>query len=198
MKRKALSRFSCSGDVLLSAGTVAYLGAFDVVFREDIVADWIEKCGEHEIKCSKDFTLTRTLGETKKKREEYGKVHDAQLRIGDPVEIRQWQIAGLPKDRFSVDNGVIVANARRWPLMIDPQGQAAKWVKSMERGSGLEVVRYTDPDYVAALQSAIESGRPALLEDVASELDPGLEPVLLKQTFVHNGVECILLGDQVW
>ncbi len=116
--------------------------------------------------------------------------------VGDPVEIRQWQIAGLPKDRFSVDNGVIVANARRWPLMIDPQGQAAKWVKSME-GSMLEVIRYTDPDYVAALQSAVESGRPALLEDVAAELDPGLEPVLLRQTFQHNGTECILLGDQV-
>ena len=116
---------------------------------------------------------------------------------GDPVEIRQWQIAGLPKDRFSVDNGVIVANARRWPLMIDPQGQAAKWVKNLEKESHLEVIRYTDPDYVSALQSAIESGRPALLEDVACELDPGLEPVLLKQTFQHNGAECILLGDQV-
>jgi hypothetical protein len=36
-------------------------------------------------------------------------------------QIRQWQIAGLPKDPFSVDNGVIVTNGRRWPLMIDPQ-----------------------------------------------------------------------------
>ena len=41
--------------------------------------------------------------------------------LGDPVKIRQWQIAGLPKDQFSVDNGIIVTNARRWPLMIDPQ-----------------------------------------------------------------------------
>ena len=41
--------------------------------------------------------------------------------LGEPVRIRQWQIAGLPKDQFSVDNGIIVTNARRWPLMIDPQ-----------------------------------------------------------------------------
>jgi dynein heavy chain len=35
--------------------------------------------------------------------------------------IRDWQIAGLPVDSFSTDNGIIVSNARRWPLMIDPQ-----------------------------------------------------------------------------
>ena len=42
--------------------------------------------------------------------------------LGDPVKIRAWQIAGLPVDSFSIDNGIIVDNARRWPLMIDPQG----------------------------------------------------------------------------
>ena len=54
---------------------------------------------------------------------------------------RQWQISGLPKDAFSVDNGVIVANARRWPLMIDPQGQASKWIKSMEKDNDLAVIK---------------------------------------------------------
>ena len=46
--------------------------------------------------------------------------------LGDPVRVRQWNIDGLPTDGFSVDNGIIVFNARRWPLMIDPQGQANK------------------------------------------------------------------------
>lgn len=58
--------------------------------------------------------------------------------LGDPVKIRNWQIAGLPRDTLSVENGIIVQYSRRWPLFIDPQGQANKWVKNMvRRGPGV-------------------------------------------------------------
>lgn len=51
--------------------------------------------------------------------------------LGDPILIRQWQIYGLPRDFLSIENGVLVANSKRWPLFIDPQGQANKWIKNM-------------------------------------------------------------------
>jgi dynein heavy chain, axonemal len=41
--------------------------------------------------------------------------------LQDPVQIRAWTIAGLPTDNLSIENGIIVSKARRWPLMIDPQ-----------------------------------------------------------------------------
>jgi dynein heavy chain len=44
-----------------------------------------------------------------------------QLCLKDPVKMRAWNIAGLPSDSLSEDNGIIVSKARRWPLMIDPQ-----------------------------------------------------------------------------
>lgn len=53
--------------------------------------------------------------------------------MSDPVKIRSWQIAGLPKDNLSVENGVIVQFSRRWSLFIDPQGQANKWIKNLVR-----------------------------------------------------------------
>ena len=28
---------------------------------------------------------------------------------------------------------MIVTTSNRWPLMVDPQGQAIKWIKNMER-----------------------------------------------------------------
>lgn len=109
------------GDVLLSAGTVAYLGAFTVdyrllkkmrevvselktfCFRQTLMKEWNVVCLNSGIPCSKQFSLVSTLGE--------------------PVIIRAWNIAGLPVDNFSVENGIIATRARRWPLMIDPQGK---------------------------------------------------------------------------
>ena len=49
-----------------------------------------------------------------------------------PTVVRDWNIGGLPNDGFSTENGVIVTRGRRWPLMVDPQGQALKWIKNME------------------------------------------------------------------
>lgn len=51
--------------------------------------------------------------------------------LGEPVTIRHWQMAGLPRDDFSVENAILMFNSKRWPLIIDPQGQANKWIKNL-------------------------------------------------------------------
>ena len=91
-----------TGDVLIAAGMIAYLGTFTSSFRYDQTSMWINLVRMKNIPCSAEFSLISTLG--------------------DQVKIRSWNIAGLPTDSFSVDNGIIISNARRWPLMIDPQG----------------------------------------------------------------------------
>uniref|UniRef100_A0A8C9NAY7 Dynein axonemal heavy chain 3 n=1 Tax=Serinus canaria TaxID=9135 RepID=A0A8C9NAY7_SERCA len=156
------------GDVLLSSGTVAYLGAFTVDYRLKCQKQWQDLCIEKNIPCSSDFSLSNTLG--------------------DPVKIRAWQIAGLPVDSFSIDNGVIVSNSRRWSLMIDPQRQANKWIKNMEKTNKLSVIKLSDTHYVRTLETALQLGTPVLLENIGEELDAFLEPILLKQTFKQHGI----------
>uniref|UniRef100_A0A8C8BKI7 Dynein axonemal heavy chain 3 n=1 Tax=Otus sunia TaxID=257818 RepID=A0A8C8BKI7_9STRI len=165
------------GDVLLSSGTVAYLGAFTVNYRLKCQKQWQVLCSEKNIPCSSDFSLSNTLG--------------------DPVKIRAWQIAGLPVDSFSIDNGIIVSNSRRWALMIDPQRQANKWVKNMEKTNRLSVIKLSDTHYVRTLENAIQLGTPVLLENIGEELDAFIEPILLKLTFKQQGVEYMKLGENI-
>lgn len=40
-------------------------------------------------------------------------------------------------------------------------------------------------------------GKPVLLENIGTELDAVLEPVLLRSTFKQSGSMCIKLGDNV-
>lgn len=79
--------------------------------------------------------------------------------------------------------------------MIDPQGQANKWIKNMEKANNLTVIKLSDGGCMRKLENCIRFGTPALLENVGEELDPVLEPVLLKQTFKQQGVEYVRVGE---
>ncbi|XP_069062696.1 dynein axonemal heavy chain 1 [Pleurodeles waltl] len=166
-----------AGDVLLCAGFVAYLGPFTGQYRSALCEDWMKTLKEHGVPCTEDPTLISTLG--------------------DPVKIRTWQIAGLPNDTLSVENGVITQYSNRWPHFIDPQGQANKWIKNMEKDNTIDVVKLSDRDFLRSLENAIRFGKPFMLENVGEELDPALEPVLLKQTYKQQGNIVIRLGDTV-
>lgn len=87
--------------------------------------------------------------------------------------------------------------SRKWPLMIDPQGQANKWIKNNEKDNKMSVVKLSDTDFSRVLENAIQFGNPVLLENVGEELDPSLEPLLLRQTFKQGGVEMIKLGEAI-
>ncbi|XP_073998137.1 dynein axonemal heavy chain 3-like isoform X3 [Rhodnius prolixus] len=165
------------GDVLLSSGVVAYLGAFTVTFRTELIQEWNQLCKELEIPCSSQFSMIVTLG--------------------DPVKIRAWNIFGLPKDNFSVENGIIVHSARRWSLMIDPQGQANKWIKSMEKDNHLSVIKLTDANYMRKVEVCIEHGLPVLLENILEGIDASLEPVLLKNFYHQGGMSYLKVGDSL-
>lgn len=59
------------------------------------------------------------------------------------MTIQQWQLQGLPSDAVSVENAVILANSARWPLCIDPQGQATAWIKRQHQAEELVVCPLT-------------------------------------------------------
>ncbi|XP_053147968.1 dynein axonemal heavy chain 6 isoform X2 [Hemicordylus capensis] len=163
------------GNVFIAAACVAYYGAFTALYRQLLIDCWIKQCQNLEIPISSDFSLINILG--------------------DPYEIRQWNTDGLPRDYISTENGILVTRGRRWPLMIDPQDQANRWIRNKETKSGLRIIKLTDSGFLRTLENAIRLGLPVLLEELKETLDPALEPILLKQTFVSGGRMLIRLGD---
>ena len=164
------------GDMLLAGGAIAYLGAFTAEYRTALMKEWISYIG-NSVPHSDNPTLWDTLG--------------------DQVKLMQWEVCGLPKDSLSKDNALIVEYTRRCPLLIDPQGQANKWIKNMEKANGLEVIKLTDKDFLRTLENGIRFGKPILLENVGEKLDPALEPVLMKQVFKQGGNLVIKVGDSI-
>jgi len=94
------------------------------------------------------------------------------------VQIRNWGLHGLPSDAFSVENAIINDKTRRWPLFIDPQGQANKWIKNMEKERQVKIMKFADGNYLKVLEAAIRMGYPVIMENVFEEMDPAIEPLL--------------------
>ncbi|CEG43665.1 axonemal dynein heavy chain [Plasmopara halstedii] len=163
------------GDIMLASGVIAYLGAFTSVYRDRSVRQWCTELTKQSLACSKTFTLTETLG--------------------DAVQIREWTIAKLPNDSFSIENAIMLQRSNRWPLMIDPQGQANRWVKNMEESNSLKVIKQSQAGFVRTLENSVMIGAALLIENVPEEIDPMLEPILLKQIVKTGSVATIRLGD---
>ncbi|TMW63012.1 hypothetical protein Poli38472_005630 [Pythium oligandrum] len=163
------------GDTFLAAACISYYGPFTGAFRQRIVEQWLASTQQAGIPCTASYALATTLG--------------------SPVEIREWQLNGLPTDSTSTDNAILVTRGERWPLMIDPQGQANKWIKKTNGTARLEVTKMTNANLLRSLETCIRNGKALLIEDIDEALEPALEPVLQKAIFKQGGRLLIHLGD---
>lgn len=166
------------GNILVSSGVIAYLGVFTSLYRDTCVKHWVDLLQTKNIACDSHFQLSKVLG--------------------DPVAIRQWGIQHLPRDSTSVDSAIIATKSLRFPLFIDPQGQANRWIKNLEdEKTALKVVKQTDDQFIRTLSTCLQVGLPILIENVGEYIDNVLEPVLLKQTFKSGVRTMIRLGSEV-
>jgi len=103
-----------SGDVAKAAAFVSYCGPFNAEFRNLLSTEYFESdLNIRRIPNSDDLKLTQFLVD--------------EQTVGD------WNMEGLPTDDLSIQNGIMVTRSSRYPLMIDPQGQAISWIRNRER-----------------------------------------------------------------
>lgn len=118
---------------------------------------------------------------------------DPLTLLTDDAQIASWNNEGLPSDRMSTENATILTNCERWPLMIDPQLQGIKWIKT-KYGADLKVLRLGQKGYLDALERALASGDVVLLENIEESVDPVLDPLIGRNT-IKKG-RAIKIGDK--
>jgi dynein heavy chain len=90
---------------------------------------------------------------------------------------------GLPSDDLSIQNAIMVTSSDRYPLLIDPQGQARKWIlkKEVELEQFKCILSINHPNLKDAVKLPLQEGYACLIENIENEVDPMLDPLLEKQ-----------------
>uniref|UniRef100_A0A3B3UCC8 Dynein heavy chain coiled coil stalk domain-containing protein n=1 Tax=Poecilia latipinna TaxID=48699 RepID=A0A3B3UCC8_9TELE len=107
------------GDVLQLTGFLSYCGPFNQSYRDKLLKDWQAELLNDKIPFSENLNIISALV--------------------DPPTISEWNLQGLPGDDLSVQNGIVVTKATRYPLLIDPQTQGRSWIKKKEAENELQV-----------------------------------------------------------
>ena len=109
-----------------------------------------------------------------------------------------WSMQKLPNDPLSIQNGVLVTNATRYPMLIDPQGQAITWIANLEaeRLPQFGIVSLNSARLKDNLEFAMMEGMAFMVKDVEEVLDPMLDPVLDKAIIRKGKTLFITVADQ--
>ncbi|CCL98405.1 uncharacterized protein FIBRA_00400 [Fibroporia radiculosa] len=163
------------GDVLLSAAFLAYGGFFDQHYREVMWQEWSAHLAEANIKYKTELSLP-----------DYLSTADDRL---------SWQSKGLPSDNLCTENAIMIKRFSRYPLIIDPTGQATAFLLNEYKDRKITVTSFLDEAFLKVLESALRFGNTLLIQDV-EHLDPILNPVLNKEIRRTGGRVLIRLGSQ--
>lgn len=163
------------GDTLLSSGFLAYAGYFDQHYRQNLFTAWSEHLGKAAISYRQDMALSEYLSH--------------------PDERLRWKGNLLPDDDLCTENAIMLKRFNRYPLIIDPSGQATEFLEREYADRKLTKTSFLDDSFRKNLESALRFGNPLLVQDVES-YDPILNPVLNREVRRTGGRVLISLGEQ--
>lgn len=152
------------GDCMLAAGFVSYVGSFDQVNRELL---W-KSAWTPDLEMKK-IPLTPGV--------------DPLTMLTNDGNNAKMISEGLPADRISIENGSVITNCKRWPLLIDPQTQGIKWLRTKEEKNGLQVFQLNQKGWQRKVEQAIMNGQTIIIENLGEDIDATMDPVLSRAIY---------------
>lgn len=160
------------GDVLMASAFVSYAGPFNKKFRDNMIQNEFMKY----FKANSILTSANL---------------DPVKLLTDESTAARWNKQNLPSDKVSIENGTILTNSERYPLMIDPQLQGITWIREKEKNNKLKSLRLGSKMINRELEISIENGFSALIENMDESVDAILMPVIAR-SFIKKGKNKIL------
>lgn len=166
---------SLVGDALLMASFLTYSGFFDFKARLTLMNKWHNSLDLLGIEYRENLSMVEVLSK------ESDRLH--------------WQELGLPSDSLSLENGVILQDCVRFPLIIDPSGHAIDFIMNKYKESKIQKTSFLDNSFMKTLAGAIRFGTTLLVENVET-IDPVLNPILNKEIQRTGGRALVQIGTE--
>jgi dynein heavy chain 1 len=163
------------GDGLLMAAFLTFSGFFDFKNRSLLMERWKNTLDILGIEFREGLGVIESLSK-------------ASARLN-------WQSEGLAGDQLSMENGVILDHALRFPLVIDPSGDAIAFIMNKYKEDKVQKTSFLDKAFTKTLASAVRFGTALLVENV-EHIDPILNPLLNKELQRTGGRTLVRIGTE--
>jgi dynein heavy chain 1 len=163
------------GDCLIASAFLTYLGIFDYRNRSKLINEWSEVLESYHLPYRSELDMINYLSK--------------------PTEQLSWLESNLPNDTLAIQNAIIFQRFHRFPLIIDPAGQAYSFILSKFSSSKITQTSFLDNSFMKTLASSIRFGTPLLVNDVEN-MDPTLNPVLNREVQRTGGRTVIRIGNE--
>ncbi|KAI9144619.1 dynein heavy chain and region D6 of dynein motor-domain-containing protein [Paraphysoderma sedebokerense] len=152
------------------SGFLTYLGSLPENSRAEMQSIWSATANVHK----SDFTEVLSM-----ERE--------QLK---------WKSEGLPADKLSIENAILVLHSKICPIILDPTMQASVWLRTHLRDRNPDVINLHDSNLIRSLELAVRFGKTLIIENV-DRLESALYPVIRHDYWKQGSRQVIQIADKI-
>jgi dynein heavy chain, axonemal len=157
------------GDCILACAFLSYCGPFNQQFRDNLLFGILKsECKKRGISMSEEFDLNNFIV-------------DASISS-------EWSLQSLPIDNLSIQNGILVTQSNRFPLLVDPQGQCLQWLQNKESKKLHRegIVPMNNPKMKEILEFCLSEGKTLIVTGIEQDIDTLFDSVLEKTYIQKN------------